>query len=97
MKSIFISFHSQYAERIEGILENVGVKEFIEVPKAVGGDITGKYFDTQVWPGYYSAIFIFALNDDAADEVFNKLKEFKEAREAHKHINIVRFCVEKAG
>ena len=97
MKSIFISFHAQYAERIEGLLENAGVKEYIEIPKALGGDTTGKYFDSQIWPGYYSAIFMFALDDELAEEVFNNLTEFKEEREAHKHMRIVRFCVEKVG
>lgn len=72
-----ILFPTGFEERIEGILDEIGVPGYSEGPNLVGRGSRGPHFDNQVWPGATGEIFT-AIEASQAETVMQRLRALDE-------------------
>lgn len=95
MKLLHITFHFEFTDSIETLLERNGVCSFVCYPMMQGKDIGDeKHYNTQVYPGALSVIHA-QINDDAVETVLAELQKFRDARKAHQHLEAVVLPVER--
>ncbi len=85
MKLLFISFHFEYAEEIEAILDQNQVQDFVRYPMLESRDIDGKHFGTQVFPGNSSVVQAL-VDEERLPAIAEDLKAFQEAKDSHRHL-----------
>jgi hypothetical protein len=94
MKFLHITYHFEFSDRIEAMLERHEIPDYVRYPMVQGKDRNGKYFNTKVHPG--SAEVVQAqVPDDALEELLQDMKEFKEAEKSHRHLTVLVLAVEK--
>ena len=72
-----ILFPNGFEERIESILDEVGVPGYSEGPNLVGRGSRGRHFDNQVWPGATGEIFT-AIEAGQAEALMERLRALDE-------------------
>ena len=79
MKMIYITCNVSFREPLLKMLEKNDVKDYQVIEQLTAKSIKGDpRFNTPVWPGYNSAIFIQFNSDDRAKEIIKELKEFNQ-------------------
>ena len=94
MKLVIISFHFEYTDVIEAILDRLGVSDFIRVPMMEGKDVDGKHFGTQVFPGN-SSVVLAQVPEESVDGLFDLLAHFRAAKPAHQHVQALMVPIER--
>lgn len=94
MKLVNISYHFQYNERIERILDQNDIEHFIRFPMTEGKDTEGKHYGSQVHPGNVSLVQA-QVPDTSVDSLLDDLEEFKEERKAHQHLEALVLSVDR--
>ncbi|MFW5930409.1 MAG: PG0541 family transporter-associated protein [Desulfosalsimonas sp.] len=94
MKFMHITFHFEYAEEIEQILDRHEIENFVRYPMLEGKDLEGKHYGTQVFPGSTTVVQA-QIPEDRLDDVIDDLKAFREKKTAHRHIEAVIIPIEK--
>jgi len=94
MKLLHLSFHFEYAEFIEPILDRHDIKDYARYSMVEGKDRNGKHFGTQVFPGNVTVIQ-GEVPDEKVDALFRDLLAFREEKEAHHHLEALILPVER--
>ncbi|MCF8110584.1 MAG: hypothetical protein K9J85_03755 [Desulfobacteraceae bacterium] len=94
MKFVHITFHFEYAEEIEKILDRHRVENFVRYPMLEGKDRDGKHYGSQVYPGSTTVVQA-QVPEDSLDDVMEDLKAFREEKTAHRHLEAVVIPIEK--
>ncbi|MFH1747849.1 MAG: PG0541 family transporter-associated protein [Planctomycetota bacterium] len=94
MKLLHLSFHFEYADIIERILDQHEVSEYARYSMVEGKDRDGKHFGTQVFPGNITAIQA-QVPEDKIDTLFDDLQAFREEKDAHRHLQALILPVER--
>ena len=94
MKLVQVSFHFEYADSIDRIVEGRDVKHYVRYPQIVGYDREGKHDGSQVFPGN-TAVVQAIVEDDAVDGLLEDLARFREAKRAHWHLEAIVLPVER--
>jgi hypothetical protein len=95
MKMVHLTVHFEYAERIQALLDERGVQDYALHDLAKGRDCDGKHQGSQVFPGNL-ACFLVLVDEDALQGVLDALRDFKERKEAHRHLRAAVLPVEDA-
>ena len=96
MKLLHVSFHFEYAEIIEQILDRHGVDDYARYSMIEGKDRDGKHFGTQVFPGNVTVIQAQVPDSsERVDALFQELQAFREERDAHRHLQAFLLPVER--
>lgn len=76
MKAIFIVYNQAFTEKVEYMLEKLGIRGFTQWPAIMGsGTNTGDpRMGTHTWPEVNSAVMT-VVNDDIVDTVLDKVKK----------------------
>ena len=85
MKLVFISFHFEYSEEIEAILDRHDIQDFVRHPMLESKDIDGKHFGSQVFPGNSSVVQAL-VDEERLPALTEELKAFREAKDSHRHL-----------
>ncbi|MFW6325001.1 MAG: PG0541 family transporter-associated protein [Desulfovibrionales bacterium] len=94
MNLVRIVVHFEFADRIESILDEFGIEQYVRISGVESKDADGKHFGTKVYPGM--AILMEALVEDSGlPDLLHALKEFKEERPVHRHIQIQVLRIEQ--
>lgn len=94
MKLLHVTFQFQYADAVEAIVSERGVKDFVHHPRVSGRDRDGAHDGSQAFPGHMASIE--ALVDDAAmPELLDALRRFRDEKRAHAHLCAVVLPVEE--
>lgn len=88
MHLVQITFHFEFWENIEAILDEQQIDHFVQFPAVAGKDREGKHYGTQVFPGSVSLVQA-QVEGENVDSLFEALKSFREERQAHRHIEAV--------
>jgi hypothetical protein len=72
-----ILFPNGFEERIEGILDEIGVPGYSEGPNLMGRGSRGRHFDNEVWPGTTGEIFT-AIEAGQAEALMQRLRALDE-------------------
>ena len=80
MKIIYITCDVTVQEPLLKLLDELNVHSYQVIEKVTAKNIKGApRFNTPVWPGYNSAVFIQVREDEKAAAIMNKLREFNKA------------------
>lgn len=93
MKLVIITYRFEYQDRVEAMLRRAGVRDFLLIARAQGGDADGLHYGSQVHPGHLSQVQAQA-EDQAARELLRLVGEFKQEKQAHRHVTAL--CLEVA-
>ena len=77
MTMLLLIFHQSLDQDLHQLLDKLDVKAFTEAPKILGMGEAGATFNSFDWPGHNSMI-IAALEDEQADKVVKRLREFRD-------------------
>ncbi|TVM14684.1 hypothetical protein DPQ33_16885 [Oceanidesulfovibrio indonesiensis] len=94
MKLVMITYRFEYNESMERILSRHGLVNYIRIPQAQGADRDGKHDGSKIFPGHMAQVWIQAQEEDV-DALLGDIEEFKNARQAHKHVTAMVLGVEK--
>lgn len=94
MKWLHISFHFEFSEIIEKILDEHDIADFVQYAMIQGKDCDGKHYGNKVFPGNLSVIQAM-VPDDKVEDLLRDLKGFKDEKDAHCHLQALLFSIEK--
>ena len=94
MKFVHITVHLEYADAIEAILDNPEIRDFARYAMREGKDRDGKHYGSQVFPGN-TTIYQAQVPDEKVDAVLADLKEFRDAKQSHRHLEALVLPVER--
>jgi hypothetical protein len=94
MKFLHITYHFEYSENVEAILDRHGISDFVRIPMVEGKDRDGKHYGNQVYPGN-SSVVQAQVPEEALEDLLADLKEFKEEKESHYHLQALVLPVER--
>jgi len=94
MKLLHLSFHFEYAEIIEAILDRHDIGEYARHSMIEGKDRDGKHFGTQVFPGNVTVIQA-QIPQGKIDALFEDLQAFRREKDAHRHLQALILPVER--
>lgn len=93
MKFVHITFHFEYADEIERILDRHEVENFVRYSMLEGKDCDGKHYGTQVYPGSTTVVQA-RIPEDKLKELMEDLRAFKVEKEAHRHLEAIVIPIE---
>ncbi len=85
MKLLFISFHFEYSEEIEAILDQNQVQDFVRYPMLESKDIDGKHFGSQVFPGNSSVVQAL-VDEECLQSIKEDLRAFQQSKISRRHL-----------
>ena len=94
MKLLHLSFHFEYAEIIESLLDRHDVADYARYSMVQGKDCDGKHFGTQVFPGNVTVIQA-QVPDQKVEALLKELQAFRQAKQAHGHLQALVLPVER--
>jgi hypothetical protein len=94
MKFLHLSFHFEFSDAIEQILERHEIRDFVRYPLIHGKDRDGKHDGSKVFPGNITVVQA-QIPDDGLDPVLLDLGNFKKEKAAHRHLQALVLPVEK--
>lgn len=94
MKFLHVSFHFEYSESIEKILDKYEIRDYVRYSMMEGKDRDGKHFGSKVYPGS-SSIIQAQVPEDKVKGILEDLKRFKEEKESHKHLEALVLPIER--
>jgi hypothetical protein len=94
MKLLHITFHFEFTEPVEAILDRHEIRDYVRIPMVAGHDSEGKHEGSQVHPGNVTLIQAQAP-DETVDDVMNDLEQFRRARRTHEHLQAVVVSIER--
>jgi hypothetical protein len=94
MKMMHLTFHFQFVEQIQRILDENEVENYSRIAMVEGKDSSGKHEGSQVYPGNITMIFA-QVPDEGLRGVLDDLSEFREARESHRHLQAAVLGIEQ--
>ena len=95
MKLLHLSFHFEYAETIEPLLDRHGIGDYARYSMVEGKDGDGKHFGTQVFPGNVTVIQA-QVPDEKVEALLKDLQAFRRAKDAHRHLQALILPVERS-
>ncbi|MBS3733036.1 MAG: hypothetical protein KGY42_09020 [Desulfobacterales bacterium] len=94
MKFMHITFHFEYADNIEQILDRHEIENFVRYPMREGRDRDGKHYGTQVYPGSTTVVQAQVPDDQVAD-MLRDLKAFRDKKNSHRHLEALVLPIEQ--
>ena len=95
MKLLHVTFHYEFSDAVEAILERHEIRAYVHYPMMHGKDSDGKHYGTKVFPGAISVVQA-QVEDEKLGEVLESLSAFKKEKRAHYHLEALVFAVEKS-
>lgn len=94
MKFMHITFHFEYSDNIEEILDRHEIENFVRYPMCEGRDLDGKHYGTQVFPGSTSVVQA-QVPDAQVEDMLRDLKAFRDEKNSHRHLEAIVLPVEQ--
>ena len=94
MKFLHITYHFEFSDRVEALLERHEIKNYVRYPMVQGKDRDGKHYGTKVYPGSTEVVQA-QVPQDALKGLLEDLKQFREAEKSHRHLTALALPVEE--
>ena len=79
MKMIYVTCNVSVREPLLKMLENNNIKDYQVIEQVTAKSVKGEpRFNTAVWPGYNSSIFMQFSDDNRAKEIMQLIKDFNK-------------------
>lgn len=93
MKFIHITFRFEYMDRVDQILEDHGVDNYVRHPMVQGKGIDGKHYGSKVFPGNFTVVQA-VVPGDKVERLLADLEAFGKSKAAHHHLRAYVLPVE---
>jgi hypothetical protein len=93
MKLLHLTYHFEFSDRIEKILDSHEIENYARYPFVEAKDRDGRHYGTKVFPGH-SSVIQAQVPDDSVQSLLAELNKFKKAAESHRHITAVVLPIE---
>ena len=94
MKFMHITFHFEYSDNIEQILDRHEIENFVRYPMREGCDRDGKHYGTQVYPGSTTVVQA-QVPDEQVEDMLRDLKAFRDEKNSHRHLEALVLPIEQ--
>lgn len=94
MKQVQVTVQSEYADLIREIFEQQEINYYVLIPRAEGRNRDGRHEGTQVFPGTLMLALV-RVADDRVDSLLEKLREFRDEKAAHRHLEALVLPIDK--
>lgn len=94
MKLVIITFHFEYTDAIEAILDQQGIADYVRLAMIEGKDADGKHFGSQVFPGNSSVVHA-QVPEERLQSCLDELARFRAAKPAHQHLQALVLPIER--
>lgn len=79
MKMIYITCNVSVREPLLKMLEENNIKDYQVIEQVIAKSVKGDpRFNTAVWPGYNTAVFMQFSSDERAKDIMLKIREFNQ-------------------
>lgn len=95
MKFLHITFHFEFSEQVEKILDEAGIESYVRYAMVQGKDREGKHFGSKVFPGSTTVVQA-QVPDGKMEKLLEKLKDFREDKKSHRHMTVTVMAVEES-
>lgn len=80
MKLIYVTCNVSVRDPLLKMLENNNIKDYQVIEQVTAKSVKGEpRFNTAVWPGYNSSIFMQFSDDNRAKEIMQLIKDFNKS------------------
>ncbi|MCF7855869.1 MAG: hypothetical protein K9N51_13805 [Candidatus Pacebacteria bacterium] len=93
MKFLHLTFHFEYSDPMERMLDKHGVTDFVRYPMIEGKDCDGKHFGTQVYPGNVAVIQAL-VEEESLSDLLDELRAFRDEKRTRHHLRAVVLAVD---
>ena len=93
MKLVMVTYHFEFNEDVEKILDDCQVLDFVRYSMVEGKDRDGKHFGSKVYPGNSSVVFA-QIEDDTVEKLLEDLEKFRSEEKSHRHLTTLVMPVE---
>jgi hypothetical protein len=94
MKLLQLSFHFEYTDLIEALLDRHEIGEYVRHSMIEGKDRDGKHFGTQVFPGSVTVVMA-QVPEEKIDRLLKDLRAFRDQKDAHRHLQALVLPIER--
>jgi hypothetical protein len=94
VKFLHITYHFEYTEQVEEILQRHEIRDFVRYSMVASGDRDGRHYGSKVFPGSASVTQALVA-DEALEDVIADLKAFRNAKDAHRHVTVTVLAAER--
>ena len=94
MKLLHITFHYEYWEDIEAILDKHQIADFVRISMVQAKDRDGKHHGNQIYPGN-SCVIQAQITEEGVEGLLADLRQFKESKDSHRHLQALVLPVEQ--
>lgn len=94
MKFLHLTYHFQYTEAIEVILDDHDIQDYTRYSMVEGKDDQGKHFGSQVYPGNVSVVQA-QVPKSVIEDLLDDLREFRDQNQAHEHLEALILPIER--
>ena len=95
MKLVQVSFHFEYTDEIEEILDRHRLAHWVRHPRIEGRNVEGKHAGTQAFPGNISIVEA-RVDDECLEAFLDDLRTFRDEKHAHRHVEALVLPVERS-
>jgi len=94
MKLVHMTFHFEFAETVENILDRHNISAFARYPMIEGKDADGKHYGNKIFPGSITVVQA-VVADEAVEDLMDALGAFRAEKPAHAYLEAIVLPVEK--
>jgi len=94
MKLVQISFHFEYTDNIEEILDRNKIVHFVRHSMIQGLDSEGRQYGSKAFPGHTTLIQA-QCDDETVPGLLDDLESFRSRRRSHNHLEALVLPVER--
>ena len=85
MKLLHLTFHHEFSDAVERILDRHEVSDFVLHPLLQGGDRDGKHYGSKVYPGNITLVQAL-VEDERLSDLLEEVKAFRDEKSSHAHL-----------
>jgi len=94
MKLLHLTFHHEFSDAVERILDRHEVSDFVLHPMTHGKDLDGKHYGSKVYPGNMTVVQAL-VEDERVSELLEEVKAFRDEKSSHAHLRAAVIPVEQ--
>ncbi len=93
MKFVHITFRFEYTDRIDKILDENGIVDYVTYPMVQGGGQDGKHMGSKVYPGNFTVVQALVADEKTA-ALLDSLEAFRIEKPSRNHLRAVVMSVD---
>ena len=94
MKLLHLTFHHEFSDAVERILDRHEVSDFVLHPMLQGRDRDGKHYGSKVHPGNITLVQAL-VEDERIPDLLEEVNAFRDEKSSHAHLRAAVIPVER--